>query len=144
MSADHANISPEQWRELLDHRDTSLLEVALHQQPELVKTKITGCDHPHGAMPLSYIAMQRFDTVAMRWRNVERTGPVAQLLIDAGASIEGVDGDRETPLITAASYGDAEVAAVLISAGADLDAISAHNSGGVPSSTLFNTLRCSA
>lgn len=40
--------------------------------------------------------------------------------------------DKETPLITAASYGDAEVARVLIEAGADIEARSAPDSGGVP------------
>ena len=39
-------------------------------------------------------------------------------------------------MITAASYGDAEVARVLIEAGADIDAISAPDGGGVPSATV--------
>ena len=46
--------------------------------------------------------------------------------------MDGDPGDKETPLITAASYGDAEVAKVLIDAGADVNAHSAPNSGGVP------------
>jgi ankyrin repeat protein len=46
--------------------------------------------------------------------------------------VDGDPGDSETPLITAASYGDAEVAKVLIEAGADVDARSAPDSGGVP------------
>ena len=52
-------------------------------------------------------------------------------------AIEGEAEDRETPLITAASYGDAEVAAVLIAAGADLEAVAAANSGGVPRGTAL-------
>src|SRR5262249_43121283 len=40
--------------------------------------------------------------------------------------------DTETPLMTAASYGDVDVARVLIDAGADLDAKAAPNAGGVP------------
>ena len=40
-------------------------------------------------------------------------------------------------MITAASYGDAEVAAVLIDAGADLDATAAPTSGGVPGGTAL-------
>ncbi len=49
----------------------------------------------------------------------------------------GYPGEKETPLITAASYGDAEVAKVLIEAGADIEAVSAPDSGGIPSSTAL-------
>lgn len=41
----------------------------------------------------------------------------------------------ETPLITAASYGDADVARILIEAGADLEATAAPTAGGVPGGT---------
>ncbi len=51
--------------------------------------------------------------------------------------MNGYPGDKETPLITAASYGDAEVAKVPIEAGADIEAVSAPDSGGVPSGTAL-------
>ena len=60
---------------------------------------------------------------------------MASALIEAGAPVEGEPGDRETPLITAASYGDAEVARVLIDAGADIEATAAEDAGGVPGGT---------
>ena len=59
------------------------------------------------------------------------------MLLQAGALVDGYPGDTETPLITAASYGDAEVARVLIEAGADIEAVSAPDSGGVPSGTAL-------
>jgi ankyrin repeat protein len=65
------------------------------------------------------------------------TGAIARALIDAGAPVNGRPGDKETPLIAAASCGDAEVAQVLIDAGADIEAVSAPNSGGVPSGTAL-------
>ena len=61
------------------------------------------------------------------------TGAIARALIEAGAPVNGRPGNKETPLITAASYGDADVAKVLIEAGADIEAISAPDSGGAPS-----------
>ena len=57
---------------------------------------------------------------------------MARALIEAGAPVEGEPGERETPLITAASYGDAAVARVLIEAGADVTAHAAPDAGGVP------------
>jgi ankyrin repeat protein len=62
---------------------------------------------------------------------------MAKALLDAGAPVDGRPADRESPLITAASYGDAAVAAVLIDAGADLDATAAPNAGGVPGGTAL-------
>ena len=58
------------------------------------------------------------------WRVARRAGhgALARALLRAGAPVDGEPGDRETPLITAASYGDAAVARVLIEEGADLEA----------------------
>ena len=85
------------------------------------------------------MAMLRFDHDRLGLpRDLPGTGAIARALIDAGAPVNGRPGDKETPLITAASYGDAEVAKVLIEAGADIDAISAPDSGGVPSGTALD------
>lgn len=89
-------------------------------------------DHRLGASPLGYLAMARYDTSTGTWRNVEGTGAAADVLIAAGAPVNGDPDDPETPLITAASYGDADVAAVLIGARADIDALAKPSSGGVP------------
>jgi hypothetical protein len=96
------------------------------------------CDHKLGADPLGYMAMLRFDHDRLRLpRELPGTGTIARALIDVGAAVNGRPGDQETPLITAASYGDAEVAQVLIDAGADIEAVSAPDSGGVPSGTAL-------
>ena len=81
--------------------------------------------------------MLRYDTTAGAWREVSSTGELARMLIAAGAPVDGLPGDAETPLITAASYGDAEVAAVLIAEGADREAVSADTGGGVPGGTAL-------
>ena len=96
------------------------------------------CDHQLGADPLSYMAMLRFDHDRLGLPSeLPGTGAMARALLDAGAPANGRPEDTETPLITAASYGDAEVAQVLIEAGADIDAISAPDGGGVPSATAL-------
>lgn len=86
---------------------------------------------------LSHVAMLRYDPTTREWRDVPGTGALAQELLAAGAPVDGRPGDRETPLITAASYGDAEVAAVLVAAGANLAATAAPDAGGVPGGTAL-------
>jgi ankyrin repeat protein len=125
-------------REILTRRDLDRLGQMLSEQPELATIKMEHwCDHKQ-ALPLGFMAMLRFDADRLGLpRELPGTGAVAQRLIDAGAPVDGDPGDPETPLITAASYGDAEVAKVLIEAGADMNARSSPGSGGVPGSTAL-------
>jgi uncharacterized protein len=125
-------------REILDDRDLGRLTALLAEDPRLAATEMEHwCDHPRGAFPLGYVAMLRYDTSTGEWRDVTGTGAIAKALLDAGAPVDGQPGTRETPLITAASYGDAQVARVLIEAGADLDARASDDSGGVPGGTAL-------
>ena len=120
-------------RAILDDRDLDALSALLAEDPHAATASMVHWrDHPLGASPLGYVAMLRHDTATGAWRDVPGTGAMAQALVDAGAPVDGRPGERETPLITAASYGDAEVARVLIAAGADVDARSSDDSGGVP------------
>jgi ankyrin repeat protein len=126
-------------RDVLNSRDLSRLTSLLAEHPELATTKMEHwCDHQLGADPLGYMAMLRFDHDRLGLPpELPGTGAIARALIDAGAPVNGRPEDQETPLITAASYGDAEVAQVLIDAGADIEAVSAPDSGGVPSGTAL-------
>jgi len=95
------------------------------------------CDRMQGADPLGYMAMLRFDHDRLGLPRYLPAGAIAKALIGAGVPVNGQPGDKETPLITAASYGDAEVAAVLIEAGTNIEAISAPDSGGGTSGTAL-------
>lgn len=120
-------------RRLLDRHDPDALARFVARHPDAATAELDRwIDHPKGASPLGYVAMARYDTAAGRWRDVADTDTAALVLIAAGAPVDGLPGDPETPLITAASYGDAAVAAVLIGAGADVDAVAAEHAGGVP------------
>jgi hypothetical protein len=126
-------------RDILNSRDLSRLTRLLAEHPELATAKMEHwCDHPQGAGTVGYMAMLRFDHGRLGLpADLPGTGAIAGALIQAGAPVDGYPGDKETPLITAASYGDAEVARVLIEAGADIEVISAPDSGGAPSSNAL-------
>lgn len=123
---------------ILNSRNLSHLARLLAEHPELARTKMEHwCDHKR-AEPLGYMAMLRFDHGRLGLpRELPGTGAIAKALIDAGAPVDGHQDDPETPLITAASYGDADVAKVLIEAGADLEATAAANAGGVAGGTAL-------
>jgi ankyrin repeat protein len=124
--------------ELLDSGDAVRLAEVLARKPELATTRMEPLPgHPAGASPLGYVAMQRYDTARDEWRDVTGTGELARVLIAAGAPVDGGPDEQETPLITAASYGDGAVARVLIEEGADLEAHAADDSGGVPGGTAL-------
>ena len=125
-------------RDILNSRDLSRLTRLLAGHPELaIRPMEHWADRQHGE-PLGYITMMRFnhDRLGLP-RELPGTGAIARALIDAGAPVNGHPGDKETPLITAASSGDADVARVLIEAGADIEVVSAPDSGGAPSSTAL-------
>lgn len=120
-------------RQMLDVRDADALAEFVERHPDLaIVDLVNWSDHPLGASPLGYLAMARFDTASGVWRDVADTGAAALVLIAAGAPVDGGPDDRETPLITAASYGDADIAVVLIAAGAEIDATARDDAGGIP------------
>jgi uncharacterized protein len=126
-------------RDILNSRDLGRLAALLAREPDQATTRMEHWrDHRGGASPLAYVAMLRFDARRLGLPGpLPGTGAMARALIEAGASVDGDPGEQETPLITAASYGDAEVAAVLIAHGADLEATAAADSGGVPGGTAL-------
>jgi uncharacterized protein len=126
-------------REVLNSRDLDRLSALLAEEPDLaISPMVNWADHQLGANPLNYIAMIGFDHERLGLpADLPGTGRVAAALIDAGAPVDGLPSDSETPLITAASYGDAEVAQALIDAGADIEARASTDAGGVPGATAL-------
>lgn len=125
-------------RRVLDLRDPAALAAFVRERPAAALAELPPWrDHPAGASPLGYLAMARYDTTTKRWRDVDGTAAAAHVLLAAGAPVDGPPGAKETPLITAASYGDAALAAVLIAAGANVEARAADDAGGVPGGTAL-------
>ena len=128
-----------EWRDALNGCDLARIGALLAERPELAVSKLEHwCDHPRGATPLGYVAMLRFDAERLGLpQDTRNTGEVARMLLAAGARVNGDPEDSETTLITAASYGDADVARALIDAGADIEAVAAEDAGGVPGGTAL-------
>jgi hypothetical protein len=124
-------------RTVLDSRDPVRLAAMLAEHPELAVQDMTNWSDHATIAPLSYVALMRCVVGDDLWRDMPGSAELARLLIAAGALVNGRPGDRETPLITAASYGDVEVARVLIEAGASLETLSAPDAGGVPSASAL-------
>lgn len=121
-------------RTTLNTCDLDRVRALIAADPGWATSEMVGwCDHRHSVAPINYIAMLRFDAprLGLTDDDLALTGDVARVLLAAGASVNGGPGDDETPLMTAASYGDPDVARVLIEAGADLDALATDSAGGV-------------
>jgi uncharacterized protein len=118
--------------------DLTRLTGLLAEHPELARTKLDNWRDHRRTEPLAYVAMLRFDHRRLGLpADLPGTGAAARALVAAGARVDGDPDDPETPLITAASYGDVEVARVLVEAGAALEARAAPHAGGVPGGTAL-------
>lgn len=128
-----------QRREIFNDRDLGRLRALIAEQPDLATARMEHwCDHRGGAEPVGYLAMLRFDARRLGLAPIRSgTGEMVRELLAAGAPVDGEPGAPETPLMTAASYGDADVAQVLVDAGADLEATATPSAGGAPLGTAL-------
>lgn len=125
-------------RDILNNRDLHRLREMLTEQPDQAVDRMRSWCDVEQVGPVGYMAMLSFNAGRLGLpRDLPGTGEVVRLLLRAGAPVEGYPGDKEPPLVTAASYGDAAVARALIDAGADVNARSAPDSGGVPGGTAL-------
>ena len=108
-------MTSEQVRAAIDAGDVEALRDLLDDEPSLV-TALVDAPKIEPTSPLTYVGMARFYGYAAH----ARTGDLTRLLLDVGA-----DPDDETkngsPLICAASHGDADVVRVLLEAGANVE-----------------------
>jgi ankyrin repeat protein len=126
-------------RAILDDRDLARLDRLIKADPALATTPMEHwADHRRGVAPINYVAMLRFDAGRLGLTgDLSDTGAMARALLASGAPVNGQPGEPETPLITAASYGDADVARALVESGADINAVAAPDAGGVPGGTAL-------
>ncbi len=105
-------------RRLIDSGDVDGLARLLATDPSLARDRVHSClSHPTSTV-WNYVGVARFHQLL----DHDRIGDIARVLLAAGAPVEGTSGEGETAFITAASYGETDMARALIDAGADLEA----------------------
>lgn len=113
-------------RRLIDSGDVDGLRRLMASDPDLARDRVHSCLSAPAASVWNYVGVARFHRMA----DHDRMGHVARVLLGAGAPVDGLEGDDETPLITAASYGEVGMARALVDAGADLEATGTAIPGG--------------
>jgi uncharacterized protein len=108
-------MASEAVRASIDAGDLDALRDALHSDPTSVTALVSAPDI-EPTSPLTYVGMARFYGYARH----ERTGELARVLLEAGADKDD-EAKNGSPLICAASHGDADVIHELIEAGADVE-----------------------
>jgi GNAT superfamily N-acetyltransferase len=105
-------------RRCIDLGDGAGLARLVARDRSLAREPVRSCLTAPGQSTLTYVGLAgfhgRFDH--------GHTGELTRVLLTAGAPVDGNPGDAETPLITAASYGELDMARALVEAGADLEA----------------------
>lgn len=102
-------------KRMIQEGDVLGLRHLLAEHPDLARAPISSCHANDG--PLGYLGVARFHGLT----NHRHAGDIARLLLQAGTAPDGSPDAPESPLVTAASYGEEDIVRALIAAGADLE-----------------------
>lgn len=105
-----------QRKDAIHHGDIDGLRRLVSKNPKLASEPVSSCFTNDSA--LGYLGVARFHGLT----DHDRSGAMARVLLEAGGGADGPVDAPEPPLVTAASYGEADMVRVLIDAGANLEA----------------------
>jgi hypothetical protein len=112
-------------KRLIAAGDAAGLRELLAAHPELATEQVSSALSSRSSSALEYVAVARFHGVLDR----DAAGELSAVLLEAGARPDG-PGTGDSPLITAASYGEAEMVRALLAAGAAVEAVGTGIPGG--------------
>ena len=118
-------------KDAIHHGDVDSLRRLLRRHPALASEPVSSCFTNDSA--LGYLGVVWFHGLT----DHDHAGEIARVLLAAGGTADGPADAAEPPLVTAASYGEADMVRALIDAGADLEGRAASNAGGVPGGTAL-------
>jgi hypothetical protein len=108
----------------IHHGDVEGLRRLVRRIPALASDRVSSCFENDSA--LGYLGVARFHGLT----DHDRAGEIARVLLAAGGVADGPADAAEPPLVTAASYGEAEMVRALVDSGADLEATGVAVPGG--------------
>lgn len=100
----------------IHHGDIESLRRLVRRFPALASEPVSSCFGNDSI--LGYLGVARFHGLT----DHDRAGDIAKVLLATGGAVDGPVDSAEPPLVTAASYGEVDMAQALIAAGADLEA----------------------
>lgn len=112
-------------KRLIEAGDAAGLRELLAAHPGIAAERISSTLSRRASSVLDYVAVARFHGALDR----DAAGELTEVLLAAGVRPDG-DGSGDTPLITAASYGEAGMVRALLAAGADIEALGNAIPGG--------------
>jgi hypothetical protein len=107
--------------------DVAGLRDLLAQHPDLATAKVSSeLSGQSSSSALEYVAVARFHGSLDR----DVAGDLARVLLGAGAGPDGPYHSGDTPLVTAASYGEVDMVRALLAGGADVESVGHSIPGG--------------
>ena len=113
-------------KRLIESGDVAGLRELLAQHPELATAQVSSALSGTSSSALEYVAVARFHGSL----DGDVAGDLARTLLAAGARPDGPNRSGDTPLVTAASYGEVDMVRALLAAGADVEAVGGSIPGG--------------
>ena len=113
-------------KRLIEAGDAAGLRELLAAHPEIAADQVSSRLSGKSSSVLDYVAVARFHGALDR----DAAGELTTVLLAAGVRPDGQQGSGDTPLITAASYGETAMVRALLAAGANIEALGASIPGG--------------
>jgi hypothetical protein len=113
-------------KRMISTGDVAGLRSLVAQHPDLASAQVSSALSGKSSSALEYVAVARFHGSLDR----DVAGDLTRVLLGAGAGADGPNHSGDTPLVTAASYGEVDMVRALLAGGADVELVGHSIPGG--------------